>query len=214
MDGTLALLSSLGISGLLAFWVKQKVINVSQRKFADYKQLIDLQMLSYKTQYDKQILEYKTELSFLNTRLSLLHSKRLEVIEGVFDKLVKLNNAMNMLVSPVLITDRSDGKEMESSLVENMRKTYADYDDFILVKKIYLSIDLASKLELIRDNYFDTQWGFFEPQRIEKMGVTRKEDLYVESLKKSMEASKKIRNEIPKIISEVANEFRNILGVD
>lgn len=210
----LQILKDLGIFGF-AVWGIQKIIsNSSERKFADYKSLIDQQLLSYKNKYDLQIENHRSELKLLNDRLGSLHSERLDIIKKLNDKLVKLNSAMVRLVSirPVH-PDKNEDKKIEEKILADTQSTYADYNNFILFNKIYFDKPFADKLEQIRKDYFDAQWDFFEPKRLASMGLTTG-TLYIDSVKKVKDASIKIKEQIPQLIAEVEDEFRTILGVD
>lgn len=206
------ILKDLGVFGFIVWGVQKIINNSSERKFADYKSQIDLQLLSYKNQYDNQIEQYKSELKFLNDRLASLHSERLKIIKELNDKLVKLNSAMVRLVSirPVH-PDEAKDKEIQEQILADTQTTYADYNNFILFNKIYFDKPFAEKLEKIRREYFDAQWDFFEPKRLESMGLTRGE-AYRDSGQKVIDASKRIREQIPQLIVEVEDDFRKILG--
>ena len=74
--------------------------------------------------------------------------------------------------------------------------------------------DGVSKNSVITiSEYFEAQWDFFEPQRLESMGLSRGE-AYRDSGRKVIEASKKIREQIPQLIIEVEDDFRKLLGAD
>jgi hypothetical protein len=210
----LPILKDLGIFGFIVWGVQKIINNSSERKFADYKSQIDLQLMSYKNQYDNQIEQYKSELKFLNDRLASLHSERLKIIKELNDKLVKLNSAMIRLVSirPVH-PDPDKDKEIKEQILTDTQTTYNDYNNFILFNKIYFDKPFAEKLQKIRNEYFNAQWDFFEPQRLQSMGLTRGE-AYRDSGKKVIEASERIREQIPQLITEVEDDFRKLLGVD
>jgi len=207
------LLRDMGLFGFFVWGVQKIITNSSERKFADYKSLIDLQMLSYKTEYDKQIETYRSELNFLNSRLSSLHSERMKIIKELNEKLINLNSAMLRLVSirPVHEDPEKD-KEIQTQIYTDAHTTYAEYNNFILFNKIYLDKSLAAKLENIRKEFFSAHWNYFEPKRLQSMGLTRGE-AYKEAGNKVQEASKKISNEISGLLEEVEDDFRKLLGV-
>lgn len=216
MEGNnwLDILKDVGVFGFIVWGVQRIINNSSERRFAEYKSQIDLQLMSYKHQYDNQIEEYKSQLKFLNDKLSALHSERLKVIKELNDRLVKLNSAMSRLVT-IRPVDPDPEKEnnIKDQILNDTLETYAEYNNYILFNRIYFSAELADKLEKIRKDYFDAQWSLFEPKRLEAMGLTKGE-AYRESGKQVIEASKRIREEIPEAIKDLENEFRYILGVD
>lgn len=213
------------VFGLIVWGVQKYFSNVSDRRLADFKGIIDQQLLSYKSLYDQQIIEfkvqfdqqiekYKSELKFLNDKLATLHTKRIDIIKETNDLLVKLSSAMIRLVAirPVNPDPEEEKKTKESILID-VQKSYAEYNNFILFNKIYFSKDLADALENIRQQYFNAQWDLFEPDRLRSMGVTTAQ-AYRESGQLVINASNNIREEIPKAIANVEAEFRKILGVD
>ncbi|MBC7721254.1 MAG: hypothetical protein H7068_04475 [Pedobacter sp.] len=208
-----ALLKDVGVFGFIVWGIQKIINNSSERKFADYKSQIDLQMMSYKNQYEKQIEEYKSQLKFLNDKLLSLHSERLKIIKELNDKLVKLNSAMVRLVSIRLVhPDPEKDKEIQEQILTDTQTAYADYSNFILFNSIYFDKPFAEKLKKIRGEFFTAQWDFFEPKRLQSMGLIKSE-AYRVSLQKTIEASKKITEQIPLLIQEVEDDFRQLLGV-
>ena len=217
-NGWVSVLKDVGVFGLgfgLIVWAVQKIINnSSERRFADYKSQMDLQLMSYKNQYDGQIEEYKSQLKFLNDRLSLLHTERLKIIKELNDRLVKLHSAMVRLVLMRPIDpDPIKENEIKAQILEDAQVAYAEYNNYILFNKLYFKKELSDKLDKIRVDYINAPWDIFEPERLHSMGLTKGE-AYKESGQKVIDASKRIREEIPKAIAELEIEFRHILGVE
>ena len=102
--------------------------------------------------------------------------------------------------------DPAEEEKIKNSILDNARKAYVDYNNFILFNGIYFSEELADKLENIRRQYFSAQWDLYEPQRLESMGLT-KHQAYKSSGQTVIDASKKIRDEIPKVLKEVEKEL-------
>ena len=204
----ISLLRDTGLFGLIVWGVQKIITNSSDKKFADYKNQIDLKLLSYKNQYDNQIEQYKSELKFLNDRLASLHSERLKIIKDLNDRLVSLNSAMQRLVSARFVhPDKEKDKEIEEQILIDAQTAYSDFNNFVLFNKIYFEKAFANKLQKIRDEYVSAQWDFFEPKRLQSMGLTKGE-AYRDSGRKVVEASTKIREQIPQLIIEVEDDFR------
>lgn len=213
------------IFGLIVWLIQKGVSTSADRKLADFKGLIDQQLLSYKNLYDQQLLEYKTqfdhqieqykaELKYLNDKLLVLHSRRLDVVKETNDKLVKLNSAMMRLVAirPVHQNEQKEN-EIKESILNDAHETYAEYNNFILFNKIYFPEKFAEQLESIRQQYFSAHWDLFGPERLQSIGLG-KGAAYRQSGQVVIDASNRIREEIPKILSEIEKEFRIMLGVE
>ncbi len=106
-----------------------------------------------------------------------------------------------------------DAEKEEEERVNLTRKAYAEFNDFVLFNRIYFSKHLADKLEMIVKEYWSAQWDWFEPKRLQSMGVPIRET-YKETMEKVRAASKKVQEEIPKIVVELEDEFRKILNVE
>lgn len=212
------------VFGLFVWFIQRAITNSSDRKIAEFKGLIDQQLLSYKSLYDQQLIEYriqidrqmeqhKSDLKFLNDKLIALHSKRLEIVKDVNDRLVRLNSAMGQLVNmrPVHPDEEEDRKNVEAMNKEAL-DTYVEYNNYILLNKIYFSEQLANKLEEIRIKSFSAQWDLNTSKRLMGMGLDEG-TAHKESRDAVLKAAAEIRREIPMAIAEVEKEFREILGV-
>lgn len=208
------ILKDLGIFGLIVWGIQKIISNSSEKKFADYKSYIDMQLMSYKNQYDKQIEEYKSQLKFLNDRLGALHSERLKIIKELNDRLVKLNSAMVRLASARPVDpDKNKDREIEQQVHSNAQTAYAEYNHFIMYNKIYFEKPFADKLLKIRDEYFNAHWDFFEFKWFENSSSVDEES-YRTSRRKVIDALRLIREDIPKYIDEIEDDFRLLLGVN
>lgn len=213
------------IFGLTVYIIQRGIASKGERELADFKGHIDHQLLSYKNLYDQQLIEYKlefdrqieqykAELKLVNDKLTALHGRRLDVIKELNDKLVMINSAMTRLVSMRPIhEDPQKENEIKEAILKEAQEAYIEYNNFILFNKIYFPGKFAEKLELIRREYFSAHWDLFERERLESMGLPKGES-YRESGQIIIDASKRIREEIPKLIIDIETEFRHILGVE
>lgn len=208
------LLKDIGVFGFIVWGVQKIISNSSERKFADYKSQLDIQLKSYQVQFDKEVKKYESELKTLADRLSSLHNERFKIIKEAYQKLVMLDSEMRKMTAS-FIPIIEDAKKEEEERIQNAQKAFADYNNFVLFNKIYFSPKTAELLESIIKEYKAAQWDFFEPKRLQSFtGGRPSPEGYREAIEKVTKASGKVQNDIPQIIALVEAEFRQIIGVE
>jgi len=190
MEQFFTFLRDVGFFGFIVWGVQKIINNSSDRKFADYKSQINLQLMSYKNQYDNQIEQYKSELKFLNDKLASLYGEHLKIVKELYQKLVRLDSAMRTMTR-TMIPIINDAEAEEKARIAEAQEAFADFNNFVLFNKIYFTKPLAEKLEWITTEYWSAQWDFFEPKRLQSMGVKSRE-IHIESYEKLKAASLKV----------------------
>ncbi len=151
----------------------------------------DLQ--KYKSELDRQDFEHRE-------RFSLIHQRRAEVIATLYGKIARTKSVVSDLVGIF--------QQGGQSLIEKKRRAadiYNDMSSFFFENRIFLPSDTAEKAEklimAIRDVLieFDTAQMGNDEYKPDQSGLW-------------VQAFKRLRDEVPPILSELESEFKELLG--
>jgi hypothetical protein len=156
-------------------------------------------------------IELQNELEKNKIQFSSLHGKRIEIIEGVYTRLVELNSAMYDLTRRIHPIIEDADKEEEERIIR-ANKALTEFRDFFLPHKIYFNTELAEKIESIHKMYWDKGWDFTYLNSRMKSGQMLK-DTWKDFYEESKKVTESIDIDIPPILNELEEEFRDILGV-
>ncbi len=179
-----------------------------------HKQRLEQENNILKLDIDKNLEAYRNKLEILKleyqVQFSKLHEKRSEVIESVYQKLVRLNIAMLNLTAFVKPIIQNAEKEEQERLIE-ANEAFFDFQKYYSETKIYFQPDTCSILDRLKKYFWDSAWDYTEISRMKSFGAAGPD--LKESYKKASEAGKFVREEIPKVLELLENDFRRLLGV-
>jgi len=200
------LLRDLGVFSIIAYAIQRIIDNSSSRKLETYKQELDFTIRSYQLTLDTDLERYKSEASLHFNKQTTLHERRLTII-------VELDLSMRAMSSIVQFVVE-DAKKEDEERVNTAQKAFHDFEMYLLLNKLYFNDSTVSLLENVRTEYRSANWDYFEPRRMESIsgGELTKEERR-DSWKKMINASKRISEDIPNIISPLKIEFQKLLGV-
>jgi hypothetical protein len=216
--GQLFLIAAIGLWGrkLIEFFFKE-TIEIKKTELAQelqlHKQKIEQENTLYKLDIDKNLEEYRNKLEILKleyqVQFSRLHEKRSEVIETIYQKLVRLNFAILDLTIGHMVVE--DAESEEQNRLKEANDSYFEFLKFYSEKKIYFQPEICLILEKLKILYWEGALDLTEPKRMRAMGVTGP-DLTI-SHEKVIAARKSVTEEIPKVLGLLEYEFRILLGV-
>ncbi|MBS1599522.1 MAG: hypothetical protein JST75_14950 [Bacteroidetes bacterium] len=154
----------------------------------------------------KRIEEFKSTLKVIESKEGSLHSKRLEVIEAMYKKIVELDYAMRTLVSPIKY-----GSDNESSLILKADEKFRDFNMFFETNTIYFLPKTCKEIDVIRRTFYDGLVDYNQPVFLKSMNVEDKEVLR-EAMIKANEVYKSVKDKIPVLRGNIEIEFREILS--
>jgi hypothetical protein len=185
----LKLLGQIGIFGIAAYWIQKQIDKAA----------------------NKRLEEYKSTLSLLKLKGISLHSKRFEVIENLYGKLVELEFSLHTLTNPVKFAPNFE--KHESELVENSNQAFQSYHIFFEKNKIYFSDETCKMIHEIRNAFYNAIWNYNQPRILKAQEIDDKEMLK-EARQNMMKSYKSVKDDIPKLRAELESEFRKILLVE
>ena len=173
--------------------------------FESFKKELEIENKKLQNQLD-------TKLSDFNIRFSKLHQERAEVIKTVYLKLIELQSAMfsfTRTIQPII----EDAETEREQRLERINRALQDFINYYFPNRLFFSPELAKKIEHLKNEYYEKGWdfAFFDKQFHE---AKLQHNTFLEYHEKSKEISKSVKDEFPKLIEEVENEFRKILGVE
>jgi hypothetical protein len=183
------ILGQVGIFGIAVYWIQKLVDNSAS----------------------KRLEEYKASLSLLESKETGLHSKRLEIIESLYSRLVELNSSMSTLTNPVKFSP-TDYQKYEAELVSKANETFQSYHTFFEKNKIYFSESTCKLIHEIRDAFYQALWDYNQHKLFEAHGINDRK-LISEAYQNLEKSYKSVKDEIPKLRANLENEFRRILAV-
>lgn len=193
------LLQNLGFFGIVTAAISYLFNNFINKKFE-----------AYKNELQSNLESHKSELSLYNTRDSKVFSKRIEIIEQVYQKLVELDNSMKILtakIQPIY----EDAEKERYERAQNAHKAIYNFSDFFFLNKLYFPKSTSDRIEEMIKIYRDANWKYHEKDRLASMGA----NLPFEEIKKNYDdAYKKVYSECESIKIELEGEFREIYQID
>jgi uncharacterized membrane-anchored protein YhcB (DUF1043 family) len=194
------------VIGYLAKKIIGQILNKDLEKFKDQLQS---QNEIARLKFEKEIENYKSNLNLVYSKQIQLYSKKSEIIEQLYKTLVDLNNSMiEMTQSFRNITGKNEDTIQQEELdrVNTSAEKGNDFFKFYLNNKIYFGKDTCSLIEDLQKQFKDshTDYSFRHT-----FGLPASEMTY-EMAKK---ASDRVRDDIPKLMEKLENDFRETLGI-
>lgn len=192
MENIIKIVSDLGIFAIAAFFIKKLIENSA----------------------NKRLEEFKSTLSLIQSKQTVLHNKRLEIIEKLYGYIVDLNSSMYNLTNPVKQTEK-DFKEFEKELTEKASECFNLFNSFYQKNKIYFNEQTCKIIDDLLKHFHQAFWDYNEHKFYEGIGV----DVYdrktvIESRKKMIAAYKSVKDEIPEARKKLEKDFRDLLKVE
>lgn len=163
---------------------------------------------------DREIEAYKNQLEVLRLQnqiqFSKLHEKRFEVVDAIYKKLVRLHLAMGWYTSLIKPRYENPDEEAKQEVIE-VNDAFKDYRSYFLNNKLYFDKNINSLLEKLMKDYWDNLYDYESVARMKSYGATHQE--MKGDYEKAKKAGENIRNEIPKILEKLEEEFQILLGV-
>ncbi|SDG82248.1 hypothetical protein [Psychroflexus sediminis] len=170
---------------------------------------------NYKTKLEQQNRDFQHDLDLklneFNIQFSKLHQDRAEVIRQLYHKIIELQSAMTVFTRKVHPIIKSAEKEKKERL-DRVNKAIHNFVNYYMPNKIYFDKDLAKKLDNLSNEYRTKGWDFAQmSSHLSEYKMAKGSyDIYQKKLDKISDI---VIKEFPKIIEELEDEFRTILGV-
>jgi hypothetical protein len=150
-----------------------------------------------------------------NTRFATLHTMRFKVIVKLYKKVVRLQRITLDLTATFKPVKQNFEQEEEARIQE-----YVDaFNDLLLYfqdNEIFFSKTTFNVINNLLQIIRTKTWEYHEPKRFTNYGITGQgsNEYYMDALKSAANASEYIRNEFPKFMETLKEEFQTIIGVE
>lgn len=173
----------------------------------------DLENHKKKLEQENKDFQHSLDLKLndFNIRFSKLHQDRALVIKELYHKIIELQSAMTVFTRRIHPIIEDANKEREER-IDRVNKGFTDFVNFYMPNRIYFEKGLVEKLDNLSNEYRDKGWDFGYMSKYLSDSNMPKE-LHEEYFQKTREISKFVIEEFPKVIEELAEEFRELLGV-
>ena len=195
-------LTSLGGIGIIGFIVK-KLFETYLAKNVD----------KYRSQLDKETDIFKHQLQLITQEHQIkyfkLHNDRAEVIKELYQKLIIMEEAMRSYMAKYKPAD-SDNEQLQKKASEFAISFFL----FFHQNEIFFDDVICSLIKEIDEIYVEAWNKYSFHNTKEDIQIASDNNLYrtkrIEELKSVWDT---INKKIPPIKTEIANQFRNLLGV-
>ena len=200
---------TIAITTLIGFLGKKIIDQILKRDLEKFKTELATENQKAKIKFDKEIESYRAELNLLNTKQSLLHTNRTEIINELYQKLVDLHHSMldmTALMREVTGKDNETLKKEEFERISNTSNIGNEFFKFYERHKIYFTEETCTLIEEIQSGFKEshTDYSFRH-----LWGLPPTEMTY----EMAKNANTKVKDEIPKLMNKLENEFRKSIGV-
>jgi hypothetical protein len=152
----------------------------------------------------------RSELQILaarrNIEYSRIHEKRLEIIAELVSKISAFHERVSAYVSEVEWGGAPSKEERRKLTAE----AFADFNKYFIPRRFFLPKPTVQKVEAFRAGLYKTSVDFMfyvEYPREHKTDLNKDVDVWTQ-------ASDYTLKEAPKLIADLEDEFRNILGIE
>ncbi len=197
------------IAGFVTWLIKQLGQNLINKDLKVYEHELKSKSELFKQELNLSYEKYKHELSILESKVTKLHDKRIERIEMIYSLLTDFYNDMIDLVSMKIVTGRST-EEIEKQEKDDVNKAAQSgnaFLDYYTKNKMYFNNTTSDLIEriikLLKESHSEFSMKYY-------FGTLPAKEHYA----KIKIAIEKIKDEVPKIKTELEQNFKTILGVE
>lgn len=197
------------IVSTIAFLGKKILDQFLKRDLEKFKNQLIVENEKAKLEFEKQVENYKATLNLFNSKQIKLYSKQASIIETLYKYLTDVH--WKMLDMTALFRNVT-GKDDQTISAEELDKVQVTAEagnlffEFYRNNKIYFSQETCELIESIQNQLRETHSDYSFKYLY---GLPPSEMTY-EMAKK---ANEKVREDIPKLLTKLENDFRECLGV-
>lgn len=197
------------ITGIIGYLGQKIIEQILSKDLEKFKDRLESENQKSKIQFEKEIESYKAGLDIANIRQSKLYTKRIDIIEELYQKLVVFQNSMLDMTLPFREITGKDKKEVEKEELERVAATTSlgnDFLQFYQKNKIYFDVNICELVDKIqtglKQSHNDYSFQHFGGVPLSKL---------TDEMAKN--ASESVRTDIPLLIEALEHEFRKSIGV-
>jgi len=197
------------IVSVVGFLAKRIIEQLLSKDLEKFKNNLQSENEKAKIVFEKEIVSYKADLNLLYSKQIQLYSKKSEIIERLYQKLVELNYFMldmTALFRNITGKDEQTVKTEELERVNKAAESGNDFFKFYASNKIYFEKETCSLIEHLQQQFREVHSDYSFRHTF---GMPPSEMTYDMAKK----ASERVRHDIPNLMEKLENDFRATLGV-
>lgn len=134
-------------------------------------------------------------------RFESAHKRRIEVIEGLYQKLIITHRAFKDLMNPIQL-----GEQAKEQKKQNLVKVANDFSNYFFERKIFFEQDLSKEIEAINSELQNIwiDWEYL----VEFPGIQP-----MEKMTNWQNTWKRVDGDMRKVLESLEERFRKILGI-
>jgi len=177
---------------VLTFFMKRFFENSMDHELEKFKGELNKDLENYKNELELKRFEYEN-------KTSLIHQKNADVLDQFYNKLSKLKRFSSQLTAPLQPAGQ-DLNEKKKLVVTSLVKAWNYFED----NQLYFDQDIKDKAKTILDIVHTAYVGF----DLSQQGSEYQPD----ETGQWSEAWKHINRELPPLMIDLENKFREVLG--
>lgn len=197
------------IVSVIGFLGKKVIDQILNKDLEKFKNNLHSENEKTKLQFEKDIESFRANLNLLYSKQIQLYSKKSEIIENLYQKLVDLNNIMLDMTASFRNITGKDEQTVQMEELERVNKAAEcgnDFFKFYGTNKIYFEKTTCSLIENLQQQFREVHSDYSFRHTF---GMPPSEMTY-EMAKK---ASERVRKDIPKLMETLEDDFRQTLGI-
>jgi len=197
------------IVSTIAFLGKKILDQFLKRDLEKFKKQLIIENEKAKLEFEKQVENYKATLNLFNSKQIKLYSKQASIIETLYKYLTDVHWKMLDMTALFRNVTGKDDQTISAEELDRVQVTAEAgnlFFEFYRNNKIYFSQETCELIESIQNQLRETHSDYSFKYLY---GLPPSEMTY-EMAKK---ANEKVREDIPKLLTKLENDFRECLGV-
>jgi hypothetical protein len=211
VDYLITIVGSSVVVGGVAYLAKDFLRQYFARDLEHYKNQLTREADDRKHELTKELEKFKRELDGLmaerQTRFSLMHQKRAEVIAKLYGLISPAERSMKRVTALLRepYSDKEEEAKRQTEERDEAAKTYIALQEYLDTHRIYLSEDTAKVFDQLLSQLYDAYIQYTASQRRSHSGSVDQ--------KQWVEAWKRATQDVPRLKVALEKEFRRILGI-
>ena len=197
------------IISAITYLAKRIVEQLLSRDLEKFKSNLQSENEKARIQFEKEIESYKADLNLAYSKQIQLYSRKSEIIEELYHKLVDLNFMMLDLTALFRNITGKDELAINAEEVERVNKAAEAgnvFFKFYAINKIYFEKDTCLLIENLQKQF---RQSYSEYLFVQQFGAPQGEMNY----RMAIQASDRVKEDLPKLMEKIEDDFRNTIGV-
>jgi hypothetical protein len=197
------------IVSVIGFIGKKVIEQIFNKDLEKFKNNLQSENEKTKLKFEIELESFRADLNLLYSKQINLYSKKSEIIENLYQKLVELNATMldmTAMFRNITGKDEQTVQKEELERVNSAAEKGNDFFNFYNYNKIYFEIETCLLIQNLQQQFREVHSDF---SFTHTFGLPPSEMTYDMAKK----GSERVRTDIPKLLEKLEEDFRKTLGV-